>query len=93
MFFRIKELGGGAILDLGSYGVDILQWIFQEDPQCIKANGTLNDDGVDTDVEAEFSYSRGRKGTFKLSINVALKNTLKIVGTKATLEVMFYATS
>lgn len=80
-------MGGGAILDFGSYGLDVLQWIFQEDPQHIKATGKLNDDGVDTDVKAEFSYGCNRKASLKLSINEALKNTIKIVGTKASMEV------
>ncbi len=88
-FCRIKELGGGAILDFGSYGIDVLQWIFQEDPQRIKATKSiLNDDGVDTDVTAEFYYGCDRKATLKLSVNEALKNVIKIVGTRHSMEVM-----
>lgn len=84
----MKELGGGAILDFGSYGADILLWIFQEYPQGIKASGSLNDDGVDTDVEAEFNFSKNRKATLKLSINNVLTNDIKIVGRSRSMQVI-----
>ncbi|KAG4076963.1 hypothetical protein HA402_015950 [Bradysia odoriphaga] len=92
---QIKELGGGAILDFGSYGIDILQWVFEDDPIDIEATGKLNDDGVDTDVTAVFSYCNDRKATLKLSINEDLKNALKIVGTKRSMEIpsFWYGTS
>lgn len=84
-------MGGGAILDFGSYGIDILQWIFEDDPIYIKATGKLNDDGVDTDVTAVFSYCNNRKATLKLSINEALTNVLKIVGTKRSMQVKCFS--
>lgn len=86
-FFRVKELGGGALLDHGSYGIDVLEWIFEEEPSDIKATGQLNDDGVDTNVQAEFNYSGNRNATLKLSITEKLSNTISIHGTKASMEV------
>lgn len=85
--FSVKELGGGVILDFGVYGIDVMQWIFQQEPKHLKATGKLNDDGVDTDIQVEFSYSGCKKATLKLSITEALTNKIKIVGTKGSMEV------
>lgn len=77
------------MLDFGVYGLDVLQWIFQEEPKRLKATGILSDEGVETDVRIDFDYSGNRKATLRLSISEATKNKIRIVGTKASIEVMF----
>lgn len=80
-------MGGGALLDFGVYGIDVMDWIFEEEPRQIKAIGQISDGGVDTNIQAEFSYCGDRNATLKLSITEKLKNTIRIEGTKASMEV------
>ncbi len=44
------ELGGGAVLDLGVYCINLATMVFGEKPQRIQATGTLLDTGVDETV-------------------------------------------
>lgn len=82
-----KDLGGGTILDLGIYTIQLCQWIFQQEPQTIRATGELNEDGVDVDMSAEITYGNNKVGKIKTSAVSNLSNTATIVGTKGTMTV------
>lgn len=41
------ELGGGAVLDLGIYCINLATMVFGEKPERIQASGSLLDTGVD----------------------------------------------
>ncbi|XP_037822277.1 trans-1,2-dihydrobenzene-1,2-diol dehydrogenase-like [Lucilia sericata] len=77
-----RNLGGGTILDLGIYTIQVSQWAFQEPPQEIKAQGTLNAEGVDVEVKAELHYPGKRVARMHLSANAALGNNAVIRGSK-----------
>ncbi|XP_055685610.1 trans-1,2-dihydrobenzene-1,2-diol dehydrogenase-like [Lutzomyia longipalpis] len=76
-----KKLGGGTILDLGVYTIQVSQWAFREPPKEIKATGNLNDDGVDIEMKAELIYSNG-VAKIQTSATKKLKNEAVIIGTK-----------
>lgn len=84
-------MGGGTVLDLGVYVIQLCQWAFQQAPKSVHATGTINDQGVDLAVEAEINY--GGEGEKKQSARVAtsalkeLKNTAVITGTKGQITV------
>ncbi|XP_059616569.1 trans-1,2-dihydrobenzene-1,2-diol dehydrogenase-like [Phlebotomus argentipes] len=78
---QLKKLGGGTVLDLGVYTIQVSQWAFREPPKEIKATGELNADGVDIGVKAELIYSRG-VARIQTSASTKLKNEAVIVGTK-----------
>jgi len=86
-----KDLGGGTVLDLGVYVIQVSQWVFQQAPKSVHATGTLNAQGVDLAVEAEIDY--GGEGDKKQTAKVAttalkqLKNTAVITGTKGTITI------
>lgn len=82
-----KDLGGGTVLDLGIYTIQVCQWVFQQTPKSIKATGKLNDDGVDVEMTAEIQYGDNKVGKMKTSSLKELSNTVKIVGTKGTISV------
>lgn len=53
-----KSLGGGALLDLGIYALQLPQFVFRGlHPTKILANGFLNEDGVDSSVSAIITYT------------------------------------
>lgn len=80
-----KELGGGTILDLGVYTIQICQWVFQQPPKKIEATGTLNADGVDMAMKATLTYSDNAFATIETSATTKLVNEAVIKGTKGTI--------
>lgn len=84
-----KELGGGTILDLGVYVIQCCQWVFRKEPKSITASGTLNEDGVDVEMSAEFNYGDNKVGKIKTSGLETLDNTAKIIGTKGQITVNY----
>lgn len=84
---RKKDLGGGTILDLGVYTIQVCQWIFQQAPKSIKATGKLNDEGVDVEMQAEICYGDNKVGKIKTSALNTLSNKTKIIGTKGQVTV------
>uniref|UniRef100_A0A1B0GPG9 Trans-1,2-dihydrobenzene-1,2-diol dehydrogenase n=1 Tax=Phlebotomus papatasi TaxID=29031 RepID=A0A1B0GPG9_PHLPP len=76
-----RALGGGTILDLGVYTIQVSQWAFREPPKEIKATGKLNDDGVDIETKSELIYSTG-VAKIQTSATKKLKNEAVIIGTK-----------
>ncbi|XP_055851312.1 trans-1,2-dihydrobenzene-1,2-diol dehydrogenase-like [Episyrphus balteatus] len=77
-----KELGGGTVLDLGIYVIQLSQWAFQEPPKVIKATGELNADGVDLSIDGELQYSGGRVAKIQTSARKELDNKAIIKGSK-----------
>lgn len=80
-------MGGGTVLDLGVYSIQVCQWIFRQEPQSIKATGKLNEDGVDSEMSAELTYGVNKVGRIKTSGLKTQNNTAKIVGRLGTITV------
>lgn len=58
--FRTKSLGGGTILDIGVYCVQLASFVFGgEKPIRILSGGHLNEDGIDESTSSTLLYSRG----------------------------------
>lgn len=85
--FRKKELGGGTVLDLGVYVIQLSQWVFQQTPKSIKATGKLNDNGVDAAMQAEIKYGDDAVAHISTSAQEKLSNTAVIRGTKGEISV------
>lgn len=81
-------MGGGTLLDLGVYNIQICQWVFQQEPISIKATGKLNDDGVDLAMQAELNYGDNKVGRIKTNALKTECNTARIVGTKGQITVI-----
>ncbi|XP_022601786.1 trans-1,2-dihydrobenzene-1,2-diol dehydrogenase-like [Seriola dumerili] len=83
-----KELGGGAILDIGIYCLQFICMVYDgEKPECIQATGICLDTGVDETVVVTLKFSKNRMAVFSCSSVVQLPNDAIIVGTKGTIKV------
>ena len=83
-----KELGGGVIVDMGIYAIDIISQVFHnEEPELIRAAGHLNDDGVDVDCSAVLSFKDNRIVTFSTHSMLQLPREAHICGTKGVIKV------
>lgn len=82
---RMKGLGGGTILDLGVYTIQVSLWAFRDAPTKIVAKGQLNEEGVDMEVEAELHFPNGGIAKMKTSALRKLENDAVIKGTKGNI--------
>ncbi|XP_065302167.2 trans-1,2-dihydrobenzene-1,2-diol dehydrogenase-like [Dermacentor albipictus] len=81
-----KELGGSAVLTMGTYTTNlILQAFGPEFPVKITASGDFTDEGVDTVVAGTVIFSGGRLATFAMSSIFNMPSTAEIVGTNGTI--------
>lgn len=81
-------MGGGTIIDMGVYTIQLCQWVFREEPILIQATGVLNDDGVDLEMSAELTYSGNKVGKITTSALTTTSCTAKIVGTSGEITVI-----
>ncbi|KAM9860935.1 trans-1,2-dihydrobenzene-1,2-diol dehydrogenase-like [Aulostomus maculatus] len=84
-----KELGGGALLDIGVYCLQFVLMVFNgERPKSIQATGVLLDSGVDESVAVVMKFSRKGMAICTFSIAARLPNDAVISGTKGSIRVV-----
>jgi dihydrodiol dehydrogenase / D-xylose 1-dehydrogenase (NADP) len=83
---KLKELGGGTVLDLGVYCTQFAALVFGERPERIIAGGCLNEEGVDSSTSSTLIFSGGRTATLVTSAKVQLPNEAFAVGTKGIIK-------
>jgi len=87
-----RELGGGALLDLGIYPISLAHRLFGK-PKAITAKARLNHEKVDATTSMIFEYEGGKQATMTTSFLGAGPVTASIVGSLARIDVdgSFYA--
>lgn len=79
--------GGGSVLDLGVYPIQISLWVFRAEPTKVIAFGKLNEDGLDMEFNGELHFPNGGITKFKVSCLTALTNKAIIKGAKGEIVV------
>ena len=84
-----KELGGGAILDLGCYPISFLNLFKKENEniKLLKSKGTFSITGVDEATEAEFLIGENIVANCKIGFKENLRNNCTIYGSKGTINI------
>ncbi|XP_066486440.1 trans-1,2-dihydrobenzene-1,2-diol dehydrogenase-like [Tiliqua scincoides] len=83
-----KKLGGGVILDLGSYCVQFASMVFgAEKPESIVASGLLHDTGVDETVAIILNYSGKRQAVLNCTMMIDLPGEAIIGGTDGIIKI------
>lgn len=83
-----KELGGGALMDIGVYCVQFALMVFDgERPESIQASGFCLDTGVDEAMVVTLTFSRNRIAVCICSVAAQLPNEAVIVGTKGSIKI------
>jgi predicted dehydrogenase len=77
--------GGGALLDLGVYPVQLCALVLDL-PEHVVSAGTVGSTGVDEFVAAVLHHSGDRHGIVKASIRVPLSCTARIAGTEGVID-------
>jgi len=81
-----KELGGGALLDLGVYVVSFAQWILGE-PERVLVNGELGPSGVEFDADLLLTYPQGASALLTTSLRSAMPGAARVLGADGWIDV------
>lgn len=79
------ELGGGALLDLGIYPLQLCSLVLGP-PDRIVAEGHVGGTGVDEQVVAVLHHPGGALGSVQAAVRTSLTNTARIVGEEGRIE-------
>ena len=79
------EQGGGALLDLGVYPVQLCSLVLGT-PDAVVAQGHVGSTGVDEVSAAVLHYPDGRLGVVKSAIRTPLTCTARIAGTEGSID-------
>ncbi|KAG7332979.1 hypothetical protein KOW79_003114 [Hemibagrus wyckioides] len=83
-----KELGGGALLDIGIYCLQFVLMVYDgEKPESVQATGVCLDTGVDESMVVTLKFSRGRLAVCTCTIAMDLPKEAVVLGTKGTIRV------
>jgi len=80
------EMGGGALLDVGCYGVSVARWMLQAEPERLQAQAVYHPSGVDVHFVGTLRFADSRLATVEASFVSALQQTYAVVGTEAAIE-------
>ncbi|XP_065345739.1 trans-1,2-dihydrobenzene-1,2-diol dehydrogenase-like [Cloeon dipterum] len=86
---KLRELGGGCILDIGIYCLQLITMVFGTGaPLKVAATGTVSvSEGVDETCGAVLLYEGGKMATLAISGKMLLQNDAFISGEKGTIKV------
>lgn len=83
---RLKKRGGGALLDVGCYGVSVARWMMGENPESVQATAHFNSEGVDLHTVGVLHFGRGGLATVEASFISSLQQTYAVVGEDGSIE-------
>jgi predicted dehydrogenase len=82
-----REMGGGALLDLGIYCVAPLLGAAGRPPVCVAASASLAPFGVDASVSGWLDFGDGFAAAIECSFDAPERQLLEFVGTEAAVHV------
>ncbi len=84
---RMKpDLGGGALLDAGSYPLSLIRLVMGCAPERVTAHANWAATGVDLSMMATLFYADGRSAQMSCAMNTANHRRATIVGSHGTIE-------
>ena len=79
-------LGGGALLDAGSYPMSLIRLVMGSAPQRVSAEASWASTGVDMSLAATLHWTDGRRAQLSCAMDVATHRRALIVGTQGVIE-------
>ena len=86
MFRLNPEMGGGALLDVGCYGVSLARWLLDLNPLEVQAQSVYHQTGVDIHTVGSIRFPGDVLATFEASFVTALQQTYTVVGSDGVIE-------
>jgi predicted dehydrogenase len=87
---RMKpDMGGGALLDAGSYGMSLIRLAMGCAPERVMAHSVMADSGVDISTSATLFFPGGRTAQLHCAMNVGYHRLATILGSNGVIETEF----
>ncbi len=83
------NLGGGALLDAGSYPMSLIRLVMDQAPESVIANSAWSHTNVDISTTASLFFSEGRTAQLSCAMNTANHRHASIVGDAGALYTEF----
>jgi predicted dehydrogenase len=84
---RLKpDMGGGALLDVGCYGVSVTRWLFGMEPTSVQAQALYHHCGVDIHFVGSLRFADDALATLEAGFISALQQTYAVIGTHGAIE-------
>ncbi len=80
-------MGGGALLDVGVYGVNLARWMFRAEPESVYAYAVYGETGIDLTTVGVLRFPGGRIATIEASFATAHQQAISLIGTAGTVEI------
>ncbi|MFY9514127.1 MAG: Gfo/Idh/MocA family oxidoreductase [Rubrivivax sp.] len=80
------DLGGGALLDAGSYPLSLVRLVMGSAPQRVTAEARWAGSGVDMGLSGTLLWDDGRRAQIECSMDMAQHRHATIVGTQGVIE-------
>jgi predicted dehydrogenase len=80
------DMGGGALLDAGSYPISLIRLVMGQAPSRVLADARWTDTGVDVGMTAMLHYADGRQATMSCAMDAANHRRATIAGSQGTIE-------
>ena len=85
--FRLHpDTGGGALWDVGCYGVSTARWYFGAEPTAVQAQAVYHANGVDLNFVGSLKFKHGGLAVVEASFVSALQQTYTLAGDRAVIE-------
>lgn len=89
--FYNKELGGGALLDVGIYTLSYGTYLLGNNPIDIRSNMFIGKTEVDENVEISLTYENGVQAQLYSSITLPTRREANIIGTEGRICVPIFS--
>ena len=83
----VRDLGGGALMDIGCYCVNFARLLAGNEPTAIHATAKMHPGGVDELVAADLVFPGGLISQFVCSLGAQANNTAYLCGTEGYIEI------
>lgn len=80
-------MGGGSLYDLGSYCINGIRFIMNDEPSEVIAIAHQSEDNVDLSVGVLMKFSNGRIAQFECSFEGEYNQSISITGTKGLINI------
>lgn len=80
------NMGGGALLDVGCYGVSVARWLYGDEPLQVQCQACYHPNGVDLHTTGMLRFPGHRLATVEASFLAGLQQTFTVVGERGVVE-------
>lgn len=84
---RLKtEMGGGALLDVGCYSVNVARWYMGAEPTELQAQAVYHSSGVEVHLVASLRFPENGLATMEASFISTMQQTYSVLGSEGAIE-------